>query len=386
MLSIDDNISDFDIHKTLKNIFGNSHHSKTISSIANAALGVVNGASLIIHRIGRGLADALNLSDKHAVKQVDRLLSNTNLDVWASFEQWVPFLIGNRKEVKITMDWTEFAKDKHATICLNLITSHGRATPLIWMTVSKNSLKNNRNSYEDKVLVRLKELVPNDVDVTIIADRGFCDIRLMDFIRNDLCFDYIIRIRGNIKVSTQQGEIKNAIDWVGKSGRTKTLRNARITHERYEVNTIACTHASDMKEAWCIVSSKEELSGSGIIKWYTKRWGCEPQFRDTKDIYFGMGLSKTHIGRCDRRDRILLLNAIATVILTFIGAAGERIGLDRYLKVNTVKQRTLSLFNQGKILYNRIPKMAAETLDKLLKALVEIIEENSNINTILGVV
>ena len=68
MLCIDDNVYDFDVHKTLKNIFGDSHHSKTIHSIANAALGVINSASLIIHRIGRGLAEALNLSDKHAVK------------------------------------------------------------------------------------------------------------------------------------------------------------------------------------------------------------------------------------------------------------------------------------------------------------------------------
>jgi len=386
MLTTIDNVTNFDVHGTLKNIFGESHHSKTILSISNAALGVINSASLIIHRIGRGLADALNLSDKYAVKQVDRLLSNNNFDVWTSFEQWVPFLIGDRKEIKITMDWTEFAKDKHATICLNLVTSHGRATPIIWLTVSKNTLKNNRNNYEDKVLVRLRELIPDDIDVTILADRGFCDIRLMEFIKDELHFDYIIRIRGNIKVTGKNGERKSAVEWVGKSGRTKTLRNACITHEEYAVNSIACTHAKNMKEAWCIVSSRDDLSGSGIVKWYSKRWGCEPQFRDTKDIYFGMGLSKTHIGRCDRRDRILFLNAIATAILTFLGAAGEKIGLDRYLKVNTVKHRTLSLFNQGKILYNRIPKMAAETLEKLIEALVEIIEKNKHINTILGVV
>lgn len=385
MLTVNDSVRSFDIHDLLKNIFEDSLHQKTIYSIANAALGVIASASLIIHRIGRGLAQVCELTDKHAVKQVDRLLSNPNLDVWNSFAQWVPYLAGDRKEIKVTMDWTEFAKDQHATICLNLVTAHGRATPLLWKTVSKKTLKDNRNRYEDEVLSRLRELIDDDVDVTVLADRGFCDIKLFDYLKNELRFDYIIRIRSNIKVADNKGETRTAKEWIGDAGRMKTLRKAKITHEDYEVNTIACTHAKDMKEPWCIVSSKD-ISGSGIINWYAKRWGCEPQFRDTKDIYFGMGLSKTHIGRCDRRDRILFINAIATAFLTLLGAAGERLGFDRLLKVNTVKHRTMSLFNQGRIYFERMPKMAHEKIKKLLETFVQIIEENKHINTILGVI
>jgi hypothetical protein len=32
------------------------------------------------------------LVTKHAVKQVDRLLSNDGIDVWDSFVRWVPHL------------------------------------------------------------------------------------------------------------------------------------------------------------------------------------------------------------------------------------------------------------------------------------------------------
>ncbi|MBK8238864.1 MAG: hypothetical protein IPK74_25350 [Deltaproteobacteria bacterium] len=35
------------------------------------------------------------------------------------------------------------------------------------------------------------------------------------------------------------------------------------------------------------------------------------------------------------------------VLLTLLGAAGEEIGIDRYLKVNTSKRRQLSLLRQG---------------------------------------
>jgi len=67
---------------------------------------------LIIHRIGQGLARENGLIAKHAIKQVDRLLSNKKLILWDCFEQWIPFMIGVRKEVVIAMDWTEFDGDR----------------------------------------------------------------------------------------------------------------------------------------------------------------------------------------------------------------------------------------------------------------------------------
>ena len=141
-----------------------------------------------------------------------------------------------------------------------------------------------------------------------------------------------------------------------------------------------------MQTPWCIVSSDKSISGSMLVSWYAKRWGCEPQFRDTKDLYYGMGLSKTHIKNPKRRDRILLIQAISVVILTLLGVAGEAIGLDRYLKANTVKKRTLSLFRQGCIYFSKIPRMVNETLKKLLNKFYELLSGNKNFTEILGII
>ena len=324
-----ESIDFIDVNTIVESIFQGSQHKKRVQSIARAALGIIESSSLIIHRIGRGMAKSLNLSDKHAIKQVDRLLSNEKFNIPDSQSCLVPYIMGGRKDIKIAMDWTDFDGDEQTTLSLNLITSHGRATPLLWKTFYKDKLKNNRNNYEDEVLVHLRNLIPNDVKVTILADRGFCDIKLFEFIKNVLNFEYIIRVRSNIFVESKNGEIKTASEWVDATGKVKTLRNAKITHEKYSVPTIAFIHDEKMKEAWCIACSEKDISGSGTVKWYSKRWGCEPQFRDTKDIYFGLGLSKTHIGNAERRDRLLFINAISTLILTFLGAAGEKIGLDR---------------------------------------------------------
>jgi hypothetical protein len=92
-----------------------------------------------------------------------------------------------------------------------------------------------------------------------------------------------------------------------------------------------------------------------LINYYSKRWTIEPGFRDIKDIRFGMGLSATRIGEPTRRDRLLLINAVAMVLLMIRGAAGESLGMARQLKSNTSKTRTHSLFRQGCMLYELIP-------------------------------
>ena len=50
---------------------------------------------------GQGLAAARGLKPKHAVKQIDRLLSNTAIDVDDILFRWVPFVIGERNSIMV---------------------------------------------------------------------------------------------------------------------------------------------------------------------------------------------------------------------------------------------------------------------------------------------
>jgi len=88
-------------------------------------------------------------------------------------------------------------------------------------------------------------------------------------------------------------------------------------------------------------------------------------------------LSATHIKDAARRDRLLLLVAVAHTLLTLLGAASEESGLDRYLKVNTVKRRTHSLYRQGLYWYNCIPTMREEWLRLLMAAFDRIVREHA---------
>ena len=361
------------IHGFLETLFGDDLHAKRVKSLAGATLGVIESASLAIGMIGQGLALARGRLTKHAIKQVDRMLSNRGIDVDALLVHWVPYVVGGRSSITVALDWTEFDADDQATIMLSLLTRHGRATPLVWLTVGKSTLKNRRNAYEDQVLERLAKVLPAGVRVCVVADRGFGDQKLYRILTEDLKFDFAIRFRGNIEVTNADGETRAAADWVGAGGRARTLRGAAVTADACPVAAVVCVQAKGMQEPWCLATSIADQPARALINLYAKRWQIEGGFRDTKDLRFGMGMGSIHVSTPDRRDRLWLVSAFAVVLLTMLGAAGEALGYDRYLKSNTTKRRTHSLFRQGSMLYELIPNMTEFMLQPLIEQFAQIL-------------
>jgi hypothetical protein len=373
-------------HRFLNELFADDVHAKRVYSLANATLGVIGSASLAVNTIGQGLALARGRLTKHAVKQVDRLLSNRGIEVDVLFMRWVAYVVGQRPAIVVAMDWTDFDADNQSTIMLSLLSSHGRSTPLIWLSVDKTTLKNHRNAYEYRVLVRLAEALPAEVKVLIVADRGFGDQKLYQVLSEELKFDFLIRFRGNIAVTSAEGETRPAADWVGAGGRARTLRNARVTADDYQVGTVVCVQAKDMKEPWCLAASTTTASAKELMTTYGKRWSIESGFRDTKDLRFGMGMASIRVSTPERRDRLWLLSALAIALLTLLGAAGEALGYDRHLKSNTSKRRTHSLFRQGTMLYELIPMMPEARLRPLVERFGAMLNELPAFTGVYGLI
>ena len=304
----------------LTNLFDGDMHAKRVLSLANATLGVIKTASLAVHIIGQGLALARGLTTKHAIKQVDRMLSNDGIDIDTALRHWVPYVVGPRTHINVAMDSTDFDADGQATIMLSLLTRHGRATPLLWLTVDTATLKDHRNEYEYQALVRLADALPADIKVCVVADRGFGDQKLYRVLTEELKFDYVIRFRGNIKVTAADGESRTAAAWVGRGGRARVLPGASVTAEQYRVGTVLCVQDKDMKQAWCLAASDAAASAKTLKALYGKRWGIECGLRDTKDLRFGMGMGSIHVSTPARRDRLWLLNAFAIGPADIVGS------------------------------------------------------------------
>lgn len=373
------------VQKLAENLFADDLHAATVLSLANGVIGVLHAASLAIHAIGRGLAAAAGKKSKHATKQVDRLLSNGKLHIWRLFKPWIAYVVGPRKELVVALDWTDFDGDDQTTICLYLVTSHGRATPLVWQTTYKSELAGNRNRLEDEVIEALHEALPDDVRLTLLADRGFGDQARYAHLAL-LGWDYVIRFREGVLVTDTHGKTLTASDWLPASGRATLLKQPLVTDDKTPVPAVVVVHDKRMKDSWCLASSRPDLGAAGIVRLYSRRFTIEETFRDTKDVHFGMGLKATHIGDSNRRDRLLFLGAIAHALLTLLGAAGERAGLDRTLKTNTAKKRTLSLYRQGCFWYDALPNMQQDELEKLMLAYDEVLREHAIFQEIFGLI
>jgi len=360
----------------VERVFGRGLHALRVLSLANGVAGVLNAAVLSIHAIGQAYAGLANITAKSGVKQVDRLLSNDGLLLDGVIAQWVRFVVGHEASIIVALDWTDFEKDDHTTLCAYMVTTHGRAMPLAWKTVKKSALKNSRTRHELEMIERLHGWLPESVNITLLADRAFGSQEHYGLLEG-LGWDFVIRFRGCIRVESSSGEVRTGDEWAAPNGRAKMLVGARVTEGRAAIGAAVIVKAARMKDTWCLATSLATATAAEVIKLYGRRFTIEETFRDTKDLHFGMGLSATHIKDAERRDRLLLLVAIAHTLLTLLGAASEESGLDRYLKVNTVKRRTHSLYRQGLYWYHCIPTMREEWLRRLMTAFDRIVREHA---------
>jgi len=97
-----------------------------------------------------------------------------------------------------------------------------------------------------------------------------------------------------------------------------------------------------------------------------------------------MGLSSTHKKSPERRDRTLLISAVTQVLLTSLGSAGDACELDRTLKANTVKKRTMSLLNQWLRWFRAIPNMREDRLVPLVHEFGNIVANHAFFPGIFG--
>ncbi|MBC7174376.1 MAG: IS4 family transposase, partial [Polyangiaceae bacterium] len=282
------------IRKFVEGTFGAELHAGTTLSLSNAVVGAVQAGELAIHLIGAGLATAQDGNPKHATKQVDRLLSNAKVDVWDLFDPWVKFVIGSRQEALVAIDWTDYARDGHTTIAASLVTGHGRATPLIWKTVPKAAVTDGaRNDFEDELLLRLKQVIPEGVRVTVVADRGFGDTKLYEFLDSE-SWGFVIRFRECIHVRVR-GERKTAGEWVPENGRPKLFRNVEVTSRDRALAGFVAVRDAGMKDAWCLATNRTDLTARELVQMYGRRFTIEETFRDQKNPRFGLGLEGTRI-------------------------------------------------------------------------------------------
>jgi len=227
-------------------------------------------------------------------------------------------------------------------------------------------------------------VVPRHVRGTVVADRGFSDSKLYSFLTEALGVDDSIRFRGVVSGEDAAGERSKAKERLGTAGRRHECRHARVTAPRHRVPVVVWVQDKAMKEPWGLVSSRQDLTGVELKVAYGRRFTVEETFRDVKNPRVGLGLTQAVIARNDRRDALFLLAVLAHTLLTWLGRAGQELGLDRML--GAMRSGHLALFRQGLMLFALIPKMREDRLRALAKKFGELLQDHALCTGILGVI
>ena len=236
---------------------------------------------------------------------------------------------GRAHRIVVAMDWTDFDADGQATLMLSLVTGHGRATPLVWLTVERATLKNQRNDYEDRLLGRLAELLPAGVPVT---DPGRPRLRRPEAVRvADRRTELRLRHplpRQHPRHRCRRRDASRRRTGSDRPAGPASLRGAEVTRRALSGRRRGLCARQGHEGALVPGRQRRRCRPPGADRPTTPSAGrIEPSFRDTKDLRFGMGMGSIRISTPERRDRLLLINAFAMALLTLLGAAGEALGM-----------------------------------------------------------
>ncbi|WP_240738604.1 transposase, partial [Deinococcus fonticola] len=93
-------------------------------------------------------------------------------------------------------------------------------------------------------------------DVRLLADRGFCDTELMDWLW--ACkWHYRIRIKSNLILADLAGQRLCKLDDIRRRPReTRCFHNVAITGQAFGPVHVAVARPTDVQEQWQVVSSE----------------------------------------------------------------------------------------------------------------------------------
>jgi hypothetical protein len=210
-----------------------------------------------------------------------------------------------------TMLWNQFC-----VIRLSVV-YRGRAIPVIWRVVEHRSSSVKFAVYQD-LLEKAARFMPTGKKIVFLADRGFGDHQLMDYVRKTLRWEFRIRLKPRCLFYAPGLGWRQFQSYHLKPGEALLFQQVRLfkRHPVEKVNVIFAREAIT-GELWLIVSSEPVTLQT--LKDYGLRFDIEENFLDDKSN--GFNWEKSGLRDPLALSRLCLVLAVATLFLTMQGTA-----------------------------------------------------------------
>ena len=343
-----------------------SIHASRLKILLLTVQALTHGARATVTAMGRGLTGSA--FDKHKIKRVDRLLSNSRLyrESHTIYGAMTRRLLLGLSEVVISIDWSPLCADQSWHLLRAAIPVGGRSLTLYEEVHPQKKLGNRK--VQHRFLDQLALMLPGTCHPVIVADSGF-RTPFFHYIEKHFDWHWVGRIRGQDFIcfenrpdqwfsakalhtkATTKAKCCGVIDWVRKHPLPAWIVLIRLPKKRRQALTYQGNKRQSFKdkvhikragEPWLLVASMSlQMRGPRqIVKIYKTRMQIEEGFRDCKSVHYGLSLSQNRRINVYRRTVLCLIAACAIFVLWCIGTAGKQTDIARQVRVNSSSKRS----------------------------------------------
>jgi hypothetical protein len=270
-------------------------------------VGMIQSQNVHLNGFGVYVLTRAKIAQSHQ-RRFRRWLSNRRIDVVSAHHALMRQALSGWKQQRLylsldtTVVWNCFC------IVWVGVVYRGRTIPVAWRIVAHSS-SSVRLWTIQRVLRQTARVMPDDVAIVLLADRGFADGKLMKYLKENLAWHFRIRIKRSFqfqiegqwrKVSSVQLQAGQAYFTPAVSvGKTKPYPNVYL----------AFAHDQQSGEQWVIVS--DEPTTVQTFAQYRLRFQVEESFLDLKSNGFNLEASRL-------RDKFALSQLCGVIALTML--------------------------------------------------------------------
>lgn len=289
-------------------------------------LGLICSECISLTKWGIYVQSRAKFAQSHQ-RRFSRWLHNSRIHVQRVYSPLITAALARWDVSELTLiEDTTLLWDQYCLIRLS-IQYRGRAIPLIWRVLRHRSSSVGFEQYQ-LMLKRAARLIPAGVSVRFLADRGFADTKLMQYLRSELQWHFRIRVKSSVWVYRPRRGWKQLKQYHLAAGESVLLQDIALTKTRPLPNlNLALARDPISRQLWLVVS--DELTSLQTFQEYSERFQIEEELLDEKSN--GFQLERSEVRSVPALSRLCLVLAVTTLLLSVQGQQVVRVGKRRWV-------------------------------------------------------
>ncbi|MEN8129386.1 MAG: transposase [Pseudomonadota bacterium] len=278
-------------------------------SLAWMVVGLILSAKISLGEWTAFVSGRARFAQSHE-RRFKRWLYNERIEALALYTPVIQnaLLDWDEPKIYVALD-TSMLWNTYCLIRLSVI-YRGRAIPLVWEVIEHPSSAVALDRYKGLLQTAHRLLAPR-LEVVFLADRGFVDTELMEYLSQDLGWRFRIRLKKGIVLYRQGARKWRKLTVRAAHGHARFYHNIWISQEFLGPVHLAFARLRGSRETWLIVS--DEPTAMKTFEEYALRFDIEENFLDDKSN--GFQLESSQIRDPAALTWLCLVLAIATLFL-----------------------------------------------------------------------